>query len=86
MQRQLPIINVDKCTGCGICATYCPTGAIRLDKASQAPIFAAPQACSYCGICEEVCPAGAVELEYIILPLSKNPPAKDGAGDSARPV
>ena len=71
---QLPTINIEKCTHCGICEAYCPTGAIRLDHETRMPYFAQPAACAYCGICEDVCPAGAVELEYLILPL---PPAED---------
>ena len=74
---QLPTLYADKCTGCGICETCCPTGAIRLDPDSQQPHFVEPLACSYCGICEEICPAGAVELVYTILPLSPKPPRED---------
>ncbi|MEA3395969.1 MAG: 4Fe-4S binding protein [Chloroflexota bacterium] len=26
----LPTIRVERCTGCGLCATHCPTGALGL--------------------------------------------------------
>lgn len=60
----LPIIDMDRCTGCGYCAAYCPTSAVAM--VAQHPVIVRPEQCAYCGICEELCPAGAVTLTYEI--------------------
>ena len=60
----LPIINMDRCNGCGLCADYCPTDAVEMSEAH--PSIVRPEDCSYCGLCEEICPVGAIELAYEI--------------------
>jgi NAD-dependent dihydropyrimidine dehydrogenase PreA subunit len=60
----LPVIHLERCNGCGLCAEYCPGDAVEMiDKQPQ---ITAPGSCSYCGICEEMCPQGAIELLYQI--------------------
>ncbi|MFO8235661.1 MAG: NADH-ubiquinone oxidoreductase-F iron-sulfur binding region domain-containing protein [Bacteroidales bacterium] len=51
-------IDVDKCTGCAICAKKCPTGAIfgTLKKAH----FIVQEKCIGCGECYEVCKFNAI--------------------------
>lgn len=61
----IPIIRMDRCTGCGLCAQHCPTHAVEM--AERRPMIARPQDCSYCGTCEDICPAGAIGLEYEIV-------------------
>jgi NADH:ubiquinone oxidoreductase subunit F (NADH-binding) len=51
-------IDVDKCTGCTLCARKCPTGAIIGTK--KAPHFIVDNKCIGCGTCEEVCKFDAV--------------------------
>jgi energy-converting hydrogenase B subunit K len=43
----------EKCTTCGRCEYYCPTGAIMVDTGSEGK-------CTDCRICEDVCPVGAI--------------------------
>jgi energy-converting hydrogenase B subunit K len=43
----------EKCTICGRCEYYCPTGAIIVDTDSEGK-------CTDCKICEDVCPVGAI--------------------------
>lgn len=52
-------IDSDQCTGCGMCVSMCPMGAITMrdDRA-----FVDPGACTGCGICEDECPVGAVSI------------------------
>jgi NADH-quinone oxidoreductase subunit F len=50
----------EKCTGCGICARKCPTGAIAFRPHEVHSIEAA--ACIQCGTCREACPFDAVEV------------------------
>ncbi|RDB56959.1 4Fe-4S ferredoxin [Paraeggerthella hongkongensis] len=59
-------IDVDHCSGCTLCAQFCPTGALR--KAGKATgggtvlEFDAPL-CRDCGVCAETCRYGALSCE-----------------------
>lgn len=65
----LPTIRVERCTGCGLCVTHCPTDAVEM--VGGRPVITRPQDCAYCGICEELCPTGAIELTYEIVSLTQ---------------
>jgi NADH:ubiquinone oxidoreductase subunit F (NADH-binding) len=51
-------IDVDKCTGCDVCAKKCPTNAII--GTPRSPYFIVEEKCIGCGVCEEVCKFSAV--------------------------
>lgn len=51
-------IDVEKCTGCSICAKKCPTQAIY--GTPRLPYFIVEDRCIGCGICQETCKFGAV--------------------------
>ena len=51
-------IDIDKCTGCDVCAKKCPTKAII--GTPRSPYFIVEDKCIGCGICEEVCKFSAV--------------------------
>lgn len=61
------IVDQDRCSGCGMCAQYCPTGALSFatseahgnETASFALGFRA-NLCIDCGICAVACPESAV--------------------------
>lgn len=67
----LPRVQVKEsdCMACGLCAKFCPTGALRFqrDEAHFALDFI-PAACVDCNICEKACPTQAVSLTHD-LPL-----------------
>ncbi len=50
-------VNIDKCTGCGLCAKDfgCPAITWGGGKAHITP------SCAGCGVCAQICPAGAIE-------------------------
>lgn len=50
----------EKCKGCGICNTYCPTGAIAGEK--KQPFAINQNVCTHCGLCANVCKHKAVAV------------------------
>ena len=56
-------LNADHCSGCRICTTICPYGAISIGpEATTAKIDL--DKCQACGLCYSACPAGAIESAY----------------------
>jgi NAD-dependent dihydropyrimidine dehydrogenase PreA subunit len=53
-------IDVDLCTGCGICVEYCPMDVLKMDGGSQKVFIKYIRDCQGCFLCERVCPEGAV--------------------------
>jgi len=52
-------VNLDKCTGCGLCVRACPYSAIEI-KNRKAKVL---DNCTLCGACVKVCPVGALEID-----------------------
>jgi Fe-S-cluster-containing hydrogenase component 2 len=78
-QTGLPVVDQDKCTGCGACAKACPKGVIELrnkgvkDRRVYVSCInkdkgavarkACKAACIGCGKCAKICPFGAITVE-----------------------
>jgi NAD-dependent dihydropyrimidine dehydrogenase PreA subunit len=74
----MPIINEDRCSGCGRCMDVCRQHAIKLIE-QPAPQWrdllglplkykarlVSPQACIGCGHCAAVCRHRAIEIERV---------------------
>lgn len=64
-RRPLPLIALQRCTGCGRCAALCPTSAVALIAGK--PAIVRPEACTFCEICESYCPEGAIGRPFAIV-------------------
>ncbi len=56
-----PVVDKEKCTGCGACASSCPQGVLEI-KEGKAEVVN-PDACIGCRVCESTCPVGAIKVE-----------------------
>lgn len=54
----------DKCTGCGICISYCPDRVITIkNSGGKKRVEIDYDYCKGCLICVEICPQKAIEKE-----------------------
>ncbi|HDD63640.1 MAG TPA: 4Fe-4S dicluster domain-containing protein [Thermoprotei archaeon] len=56
-----PVVDKDKCTGCGTCAEICPMQVFDIVNGKAEPVRA--DQCVGCRACEMQCPAGAITVE-----------------------
>ncbi len=60
---RMPVINHEKCQGCGLCPAVCPTGALSVEKTEGGmSIRCAPSRCTACGLCGDICFPGAITI------------------------
>lgn len=52
-------IYYDWCKKCGICVTFCPTGALGR-KPDGSPYVPHPEKCIHCETCDKLCPDFAI--------------------------
>lgn len=61
-------VEAEKCTACGLCARFCPTGAVTfLSDETRFALAFYPALClgEECGICELACPEEAITLQKV---------------------
>lgn len=56
-----PVVDKEKCAGCGRCFRYCPEACIGFDENGKAEIDY--DICKGCGVCATVCPKKAIKME-----------------------
>ena len=62
MASSRPKLEKEKCSECGTCYLYCPTGAVSFDSSGIHFVF---EFCKGCGICEHECPSKAILMMEI---------------------
>lgn len=61
--RGRPVLDLRRCTGCGLCYRDCPSGAIEMiGTGSEAEFRHYLDRCLFCGQCEENCPQNAITM------------------------
>ncbi|PKP10979.1 MAG: ferredoxin [Bacteroidetes bacterium HGW-Bacteroidetes-4] len=61
------VVDIEKCKGCGVCVTACPTNVIQLAKQVNGKGYnyaymENPEACTGCANCALVCPDTVIEV------------------------
>ena len=66
-KKAVAVVTADLCTGCGICATVCPTSCISIVESElnfNGVSSIDRQRCTGCNICAIDCPWFAIEMIY----------------------
>jgi len=58
------VVDLDKCTSCGVCAKVCPYGAIKVDVKAKTGAQLVAAACAGCGTCAAECRFDAITMQH----------------------
>jgi len=62
---EMPIIDINKCQGCGLCVSVCICGALEI--AENVATIIEVKECDWCAMCEAVCPNDAIRCPFEIV-------------------
>ncbi len=75
-----PVLDEDKCTGCGRCAEVCTYNAIAVIKGN---VLIFPELCHACGACSLLCPEQALREEPFAIGTVESGSAGGSSGGSS---
>lgn len=79
-KKWYPIIDYEKCVGCGQCYRKCKKDVYKMEKGEK-PMVINPENCTEgCSGCKNICPVGAIE--YIDTRKQTSNEIKSNIGDS----
>ena len=58
------VVDLEKCTSCGVCAQVCPFGAIEVDIKAKTGARVITAVCAGCGACAAECRFGAITIRH----------------------
>lgn len=61
MSGYYPVVDEDRCVGCGECVDVCPVDVFEMKDDKSVPVN--PDECLGCESCIEVCEPGAIVIE-----------------------
>ena len=62
---EMPVIDREKCDGCGLCVSVCQCNAVVL--VDDVITIIETEECGWCTLCEAVCPTGAISCAFEIV-------------------
>ena len=66
--KWLPVFDIEKCSGCRACTSYCVSGSLTIIDGLVS--FKDPEACLSDEFCVRECPTGGIHMEW--LPVSNS--------------
>lgn len=59
-----PVIDVSRCSGCGICEDSCPIDVLAMDEERHIAYARYADECWHCGSCRQECPVGCIDIKF----------------------
>ncbi len=56
----VPVVDPEKCSGCMVCALYCPEAAIHANQEGKPEVDM--RFCKGCGVCANECPTKTLKM------------------------